>query len=1436
MLGHSCDGAASEDPPASDRCRRATRRVADIYWLRDVSKGPRDVDLPDIDFTRIRSGGPAGQREGFEQFVAELAAEDPPADGATFVRIDGAGGDGGVECFWTLPDGSEEGWQAKYWTGRDQVDKGQLDNSVKVALEIHPRLTHYKVSIPVDPSGPTAREGKSLLEKINGDDDEDGWLDGWHQMAADRDMEVTFEVVWRTDLITRLQRLPGSDVRTRYWFDVTVLADRWWQERLDEAIASSRPRYTPELSIRVRTSTALDAICGDAEWTSALRDLGARLEACITDLERDAPDAAGADLEAVAAELRGLATAWRHWSDGHTADSRRDLETRLDAARTVAVTAERAEADAMTARHGGGWDSVGWRQFQAEYQVSFPAAPVDTLRSTIEHLDELASAIARPFDRLPGASVAAITGAAGSGKTFVTCDHVAARLGAGNPSLLVHGRWFGEGDLLRQLRDRLQLPADLTGAEVLGLLDQAGRSAGAPVLLVVDALNETRPRRVWFDNLEQISAMVDRHHHLRLVITVRTHYRPQTIPDGLDIPVFEHRGYGEAAFDAMREYADYYGLEPPVAPPVNGEFDNPLFLRLVCEAMQSQGRHSLAQADVGLGSITALLLDAKNRDVSLRLGAPEPDRVAHQAMDAIAEAIGEGGTSTLDREEARRLTAEVWADQTVEGSLLEALISEGLLAEDYVADGTGPGLDLVAIAFERLGDHLIVSRCLNALATIEELQDDLANGGLRALLDLDAEGDPGLLEALSVAVAERFDIELTGLDVADDLTAEVMLGAIVAGLGWRTADTITESTRRAVVSALEQRSTFKETMNRLFALSVKPDHALNADWLSELLSVQSMVQRDRYLVPFLHYTHDTDGAVDRLVEWARTSETSGLRPETCRLWATALLWCAGSSDRRIRDHATVGAARILARHPGVVDGLLAAFLPVDDDWIVERALLVGYSALLRSGDTTDWSAVAQRVYDDVFAVDAPANASIRDAARSIIEAAEARGALPDGVVMDNCRPPYDSAWPIDWPDEQDLEPFHDQQAYPRLVHSCTTDDFFIYQIQPLVRDIDEVDPAAVGCKVVVDVADLGYDPEAHGRFDSYLVYTFGGGRGKPAWIERISKKYQWVVLSRLLGVIRDHTQPTPRSWEVPRDPSDPQAIELRDLDPTLCEPARAKMMERAWVPGYNWASRRDEPHEQWVADDDDLPEIGLAPAGDPERPQVVLDGYYEWRGPDRSDGADRRIWTLITSLLVPSTSLGDLLSKLESRNLAGDTSVQAPTVTGGYVGDYPYGLNYRRALAQIEHDAVGPVPAIDTFPSTLDLLGDYEYAPGGLSRVSVGAPSPLMFDDEPGRLRWDGRDTWWDGGVPAARARHTDGRGNELIVDADWLLAWLSDSRLALVWTELSGKDVVIAGPGTPGRLLRTRVRYLDGGTVHALPPVLERLPPRDGTLRDSSG
>jgi hypothetical protein len=93
--------------------------------------------MPPINWECIRPINDSRQ-EGFEELVCQLARYETVL-GGTFTRKGKP--DAGVECFWTLPDDSEWGWQAKYFlTSPTSSQWVQVDRSVKRFLETHPRL------------------------------------------------------------------------------------------------------------------------------------------------------------------------------------------------------------------------------------------------------------------------------------------------------------------------------------------------------------------------------------------------------------------------------------------------------------------------------------------------------------------------------------------------------------------------------------------------------------------------------------------------------------------------------------------------------------------------------------------------------------------------------------------------------------------------------------------------------------------------------------------------------------------------------------------------------------------------------------------------------------------------------------------------------------------------------------------------------------------------------------------------------------------------------------------------------------------------------------------------------------------------------------------------------------------------------------------------
>ena len=446
-----------------------------------------------------------------------------------------------------------------------------------------------------------------------------------------------------------------------------------------------------------------------------------------------------------------------------------------------------------------------------------------------------------------------------------------------------------------------------------------------------------------------------------------------------------------------------------------------------------------------------------------------------------------------------------------------------------VPDGSAYGADIIAITFERIGHHLIVSDALSGVTDKAGIAAELG-GRLGRVIGLGGTIDPGILEATSVVVAERFGLELTefAAEIGDD---DAIAAAVVAGIAWRNDTSITTDTHAIVIDALHRQEVCAAALTMLFRLAARPDHPLNVDYLHEFLTRLNVGARDSFIPGWFHDSHSTSGAVDRLIRWAREKPLDQVGEKTARLWVTALLWSTSATDRRVRDPATIAAARLLPGTPGSLPAFFERFTNVDDEWVVERACAVAYAALLANGSADDWIAAAELVSKNVFSVSSAVtpNAAVRDAARSILEAAADRGALPAGVTAAQFRPPYSSDWPIAWPTKADIDGY-DTNDYPKLVFSTTDDDFFTYQLSPELRDRPGIDLDAAARWVVEEVIRLGYRPEWHASVRRVRPREVRHG---PLQARLDRTHWQEVPV--------DCAQPTPRHRLRPR-PEDPQLV------------------------------------------------------------------------------------------------------------------------------------------------------------------------------------------------------------------------------------------------------------------------------------------------------
>jgi len=1382
---------------------------------------------PDLDFRRISPRG-GSQAWAFEELCCQLARREAAPEGSGFQRFRGEGGDGGVECLWSLPSGEEWGWQAKFvWDIKGALR--QLGESVQRALEEHPALTRYFVCLPFDLS-PSKGPGGGCSQVDRFDSFKSDCIE--RARSTGKELEI---VLWTaSEIRDRLLKSDPDGGRRRFWFDANLLDDAWLDAHLSQAFSMAGPRYTPELHQGHALDGFLAALGRTQRWRERWEGWRDRLvqatrdwhEALSREGREDAwnpPFAPQARKEAVevASCLDALG---RRLADEGPAPALGEL---VRECLVAAAACEDRLTEDLTRAHGpGAADSAHFRQVSAEFDVKFPAAHLDRARRLVEELTELEGWLGGPEPAAAREGLLLISGPAGIGKTHGVCDGAVQRREADLPSLLLFGSSFREGSpVWAQIRDRLGLGADWTFRALLDALDSMGEAANGRLVLFIDALNESRPPTMWMDELPVLIKEVQSRSSLALCVTVRDVYLERVVRSDLKIPRFQHPGFAGTEFDACRTFFAFYGLEPPVAPLLHPDFRNPLFLKLACKALQVQGRTRLPEGWTGLQHVLGALLDERDRE--LREEFPGVGNgAASKALIALATAMKDEDGLLWGRAD-EVVTATLPVSQRGRVELLRFLRESELVAVQPVAQGCptlGCPEDLVVIAYDRLRNHLRAE----GLVPREGLDEEAK----RRIVE-EASRDPGLAQALALLLPERLELELPDL-VRDERSRRDLLAVWLETLPWRAPSSIGKSAEILLLEGLHSRATLASALDAALGLALRFGHPLDFFWLHSTLVSMTMAERDSFWCPYLHEAFNRQNPpspVVRLTEDA-WSEGADRVDETVRLaWVGVLCWFFAAADRRVRDHATKAAVKLTEGEPGLWLKLVGQFLEVDDDSVVERLLACAYGVLLRKPEPKALEALASLLVERFFGNPGGPrpNALMRDHARGICDLASLRRVLPTGLTTRDFHPPYASEWPLRAVSKADLERYRTEEAlggYPLLVSSCTWGDFARYTVEPALRGYEhEVSKEAAGRWVFRHVLDLGYTPARFAAYDWHIVRHYGGGRGRPKWADRIGKKYQLIALARLLARVKDHVRHRARWADDRVDPDDLQGERLRDIDPSLLLKSKPAGAPGAWWTGAapDFAATRDLSLRDWVALDQDLPDSGrfLQPVVDPResgRRWRLLSGAFQWRERDDADYARprRQVWLMIEGYLIGQEDFSACWRRLRKTDLFGRWMPEGWDYGGpGFVAEYPWGAVFRE-LRESKPDIHEGMP-FPLLPAVNTLNSRFENDAWQEDVIHLRVPSVDL-------VRWTG--TRWNGA-----ASFVDEIGREvfrdpsllesgpgcLLIDEDVLPGLLRAQGLKLIWTVLAERMVISPPEGQdPGLRHWSRAHYLDGEKVRS--------------------
>ena len=149
-----------------------------------------------------------------------------------------------------------------------------------------------------------------------------------------------------------------------------------------------------------------------------------------------------------------------------------------------------------------------------------------------------------------------------------------------------------------------------------------------------------------------------------MIFSVRSSYEESVIPDDVRerAVVVTHTGFEGREYDAVRTFAEHYGIEFPSTPILQPEFRNPLFLKIICEGLQGKGGRRIHRGLSGVTSFFNFYLDAVNERLAESLDYNPKDNLVRRALEKVAERM-------IDLDMGMRWLSRQKAEEVVNGHL-----------------------------------------------------------------------------------------------------------------------------------------------------------------------------------------------------------------------------------------------------------------------------------------------------------------------------------------------------------------------------------------------------------------------------------------------------------------------------------------------------------------------------------------------------------------------------------------------------------------------------------------------------------------------------------------------------------------------------------------------------------------------------------------------
>ncbi len=755
-----------------------------------------------------------------------------------------------------------------------------------------------------------------------------------------------------------------------------------------------------------------------------------------------------------------------------------------------------------------------------------------------------------------------LTGNAGAGKSQLFAFNSKKAIQNSLYSILILGQTLINNQYLEsQIPSILGLNCEFD--ELLNILECLGEIHNQPVVIYIDAVNESNYREIWKNGFIRIYNKIKNLNYVRVAVSVRSGYESFVFDNNIinlqasqAITNIHHTGFQENSIEAVREFLNFYNIPFYPSFSISYELTNPLYLLLFCKMYKKEYE---GNNFFNIYMLFEELINETNKELLKENNILINKNILLKLIYQIIRIQISKKESNISQEELLHL--EFWDTFGLNSNKINTIriIEKSGLLNTF----TTKNEERYYLGYNLLEDYLSAKMIVETHTDKSELREYIKNDVLGIYNGkISKPNNRDLYIAICSLFAEKYNEECIDIieELNDNYNLTLLYHSYINSYNLRKANTINS---KYFIDFVNKHQIEPEIVfSMLIENSTKINHPLNAEFLHSILINKSLNNRDLMWTTFINDIDDSQRIIQLINYFNEGNTLSGLTADNIFLLLILFTWLLTSSNRFTRDIASKAIIELLKSNFQFCLPLLQKFESVNDPYVFQRlyGIVFGTCVKRTSVYENDYKSLTEYVYENIFAKkEVYPDILLRDYARLIIE--RYLYEFPDSISIDInfISPPYNS---------ETIPIVVKEEYYNNDMHQCGFNiidcsmrpntkntpglygDFGRYTFQSSLDYFENIDIDNLYHYAMQYIRDvLKYKNSYFTDYDSYSRRAFSD-RSNTKKCERIGKKYQWITFYNILARVSDkhmlHNYSETSSPYV-----GPWQIYVRDFDPTF---------------------------------------------------------------------------------------------------------------------------------------------------------------------------------------------------------------------------------------------------------------------------------------------